>query len=25
MLDYRVAQSFYNGAKLVIEENGNHR
>jgi len=25
VLDYRVAQSFYNGAKLVIEENGNHR
>ena len=25
VLDYRVAQSFYQGAKLVIEEEGNHR
>ena len=25
ILDYRIAEKFYKGSKLVIEDNGNHR
>ena len=25
ILDYRIAEKFYSGSKLILEEEGNHR